>query len=303
MDMPYGTDSRPTQAPVACLDTSAINNLLDDPERDELCARILRRYEVAISSINILEIAKTRTEARREALRHLAKMLGRDLSPLELPNHLIRQVCRLVAMRQTRITWSVADERAGFWVAMAGDEAFTANDCEEATAYLNSFAQNVNVFHASLRKELDESVFSPGLDPRPYKATQVLRAYINGRAGTRRELPRAVFALEIGREPTNAEIDAMLSAKPSIWALFLLAHAFAVYYGAVWENSHGRRNRVGIVDLLYAVYLPICDVFVTHDMRNGGQFGAFRILNAFNARRPRTRVLSWAQFKRGILEG
>ena len=75
-----------------------------------------------------------------------------------------------------------------------------------------------------------------------------------------------------------------------------MAYAFSIYYGAVWNNELGPRNRVGIIDLLYAVYLPLCDVFATHDTKHGGQYDALRVLNAFSSRRPRAHVLNWDRF-------
>ena len=97
-------------------------------------------------------------------------------------------------------------------------------------------------------------------------------------------------------------LDAFLTCQPAIWPLYLAAEMYSVYYQAVWEKKHGRRNRAGTLDLWSAVYLPFCDVFVTHDTKNGGQFRALRFLNVFNSRRPHTHVLRWSKF-RTILSG
>jgi hypothetical protein len=75
------------------------------------------------------------------------------------------------------------------------------------------------------------------------------------------------------------------------------AEAYSIYYGAVWGRGLGPRNRAGMLDLWAAVYLPFCDVFVTHD---SGQFSALRLLNAFNSRRPRTHILRWSKFRSSL---
>jgi hypothetical protein len=49
-----------------------------------------------------------------------------------------------------------------------------------------------------------------------------------------------------------------------------------------------------MLDLWFAVYLPFCDVFVTHDK---DQYRALRFLNVFNSRRPHTRIWRWSKLR------
>jgi predicted nucleic acid-binding protein len=121
--------------PVLCLDTSAINNILDDPECSRLLALITSQYDVYVSVLNILEIAKTKNAERREALRAAAKQLGRDFEPLELPNHLVRQLCALHASRSQKMRWSIADERRQFWIAMSQPNSLGETEREEAITW------------------------------------------------------------------------------------------------------------------------------------------------------------------------
>jgi hypothetical protein len=280
-------------------DTSAINNFFDDPRRDELLALVLPKYNVYISALNLLEIAKTSSATRRENLRAFAKELGRDYEPLELPNHLVRQVCRLFAANLAGVTlrWNVADERRAFWVAMSEANSLQEEERLEAIQWANDLEDGNASSNAGLRAELDARVFGPTAPPRPRKPVELLRIYLNAGWSLKYHIPSQVYKIETGRVLPLSRLDALLEARPSIWPLYLMAYAFSAYYGAVWEKSIGPKNPAGIIDLLYSVYLPACDTFVTHDTRHGGQYDALRLLNAFNSRRPRTRVLNWGQFK------
>jgi hypothetical protein len=62
------------------------------------------------------------------------------------------------------------------------------------------------------------------------------------------------------------------------------------------EGFSAKRN-AGAVDLGQAVYLTLCDRFVTDDY---AQYHALRILNVFNTKR-RTEVLKYDTFRRRLL--
>lgn len=283
-----------------CLDTSAINNLFDDPEYSRLLDLITSRYDVHISGLNILEIAKTTDALKRESLREAAKQLGRDIEPLELPNHLVRQICALHAKEAHTMRWSVADERRQFWIAMSQPESLGERERQEAIVWAEGLEQENKQANAALREDLERDVFREG-KPRPETLGQLLRGYLKAGWLLRYDIPSKVYKRETGKVLPLSELDNFLAAKPSIWALYLMAHAFSIYYGAVWHQELGVRNRAGIIDLLYAVYLPLCDVFVTHDTKNGGQYDALRLLNAFSSKRPQAHVLTWKRFRTLLL--
>ena len=49
---------------IYCLDTSAINRLLDDPERDPIIRAIISVGSFRITAYNVIEAAKTESEDR-----------------------------------------------------------------------------------------------------------------------------------------------------------------------------------------------------------------------------------------------
>jgi hypothetical protein len=232
-----------------CLDTSAINNFFDDPRRDKLLALVLPGYNVYISALNLLEIAKTSSATRRENLRAFAKDLGRDYEPLELPNHLIRQVCRLFAANRTGCTfrWNVDEDRRAFWVAMSEADSLQDEERLEAIQWAKDLEDGNASSNAGLRAELEAKVFGPTVQ-RPRKPAELFRIYLNSGWSLKYHIPSQVYKIETGRVLPLSRLDALLEARPSIWPLYLMAYAFAAYYGAVWEKRIGPKNPAGIID-------------------------------------------------------
>jgi hypothetical protein len=286
---------------VLSLDTSAINNLLDDPEVDLLTSLVVGGFDVYISALNVLEIAKTKDPKRRERLRAFAKALGRDVEPLDLPNHLVRQLCRCFAELNHRMIWSVTGDRRPFWFAMSEPNTLGEDERQEAIIWARELEAGNAESNRGLRSELDQRVFGPSRQPRLTRPAELLRTYMKAGWQLKYAIPSQVYKRETGKVLPLSRLDAFLEAKPSLWPLYLMAYAFSAYYGAVWANTIGPKNPAGIIDLLYAVYLPVCDTFVTHDTRHGGQYDALRLLNVFNSKRPRTRVLNWQQFRQKLL--
>jgi hypothetical protein len=171
---------------------------------------------------------------------------------------------------------------------------------QEAIVWANDLEAGNAQSNEDLRHDLERDVFSHGR-PRPQAPGQLLRVYLRAGWQLKYDIPSKVYKRETGKVLPLSELDNFLSAKPSLWVLYLMAYAFSIYYGSVWHNELGPRNRAGIIDLLYAVYLPLCDVFVTHDLKHGGQYDALRLLNAFSSKRPRAHVLPWNRFRELLL--
>ena len=206
--------------PVLCLDTSAINNTLDDPEGSHLLALITSRYDVYISALNILEIAKTKNVERREALRSAAKQLGGHFEPLELPNHLVRQLCALHAERSHKMRWSIADARRQFWIAMSRPNSLGETERAEAMTWAKGLESENAQSNAELRADLERDVFGSRETSRPETPAQLLRIYLKAGWKLRYDIPSKVYKRETGKVLPLSELDNFLSARPSIWALY-----------------------------------------------------------------------------------
>lgn len=286
---------------VAAFDTSVINQIMKDPERGRLVEILRTRYVIYISALNILEIAKTKDVALRENLREFINDLAGDRPPLDLPNHLVRQTCRLFAANRHDLVWSISGDREGFAVAMSEPESISDEERLEANEWARDLEGETAASHARLRQKLEADVFPTNPELRPRSAPRLLKMYLKANWQFRYQLTAQIYKRETGKVLPLSRLDDLLESRPSIWPLYLMACAFAIHYAAFWTKKAGPKNRTGIIDLLYAVYLPLCDVFVTHDTLHGGQYDALRVLNVFNSRRPRTHVLNWNQFRGGLL--
>jgi hypothetical protein len=50
---------------IVCFDSSAINHLLDDVECELLTQKLLTQYDIYISGLNVIELARTADPERR----------------------------------------------------------------------------------------------------------------------------------------------------------------------------------------------------------------------------------------------
>ena len=82
------------------------------------------------------------------------------------------------------------------------------------------------------------------------------------------------------------------------WPLYLAGWGHEMFARAIRSSNYGIRGKPGTLDLWCAIYLPICDRFVTND---DGQYRALRVLNVLNKRffetPTKTHVLRYERFK------
>jgi hypothetical protein len=281
---------------IVCFDTSALNQLMDDPDGNRLPSILLRDFDVYITALNIIEIGKTARPDRREQLRAFEKCLAKGFEPLDLPNQLVQRACLAFHNRAERIVVTLGEASRQLWVAMS--EPHSVGDLErlELTRWADGLESSNAAANARLRPGLDP-IFASDPAARPRTPKQLLRIYMRAGWLARYRVTAEIYKRATGHVLPLSQLDNFLTVQPSIWPLYLGAEAYSTYYGAVWERGVGPRNPAGMLDLWAAVYLPFCDVFVTHDTRRGGQFSALRLLNAFNSRRPRTHVVRWAKFR------
>jgi predicted nucleic acid-binding protein len=285
---------------IACFDTSVINQLADDPRRAQLVATILSEMEVYISALNVIEIAKTTNVDRREELRELAKTLAKNLEPLALPNELLESVARAFESRAANIVITIPPDQRDLWFLFSQPNAMHEGGREEITRWTKANERLHDEPAAPLREKIDR-LFAAEPRKRPRGPADLLRQLIAGNWELHYSLPSQFYKLATGRVLPLSRLEALLEAGSGIWSVFLASVALSVYYAAVWVPAHGLQSTVGVLDLWSAAYLPLCDTFVTHDMKNGGQYEALRIANTLNRRRPRTRILRWTEFRARLL--
>jgi hypothetical protein len=289
---------------LACFDTSTINQLMDDPEAERLTAELLRRYDVYITAINVAEIGKTGSPERREQLRAFEKRLAKTYEPLDMPNEIVRKLTGAFGRGETVVDLHVTDERRGLWVALSEPNSVGEAERVELAAWTDQLENSNRDSGERFRARVTE-IFTANPHIKPATPGQVLRFYLKAPWALLYALPSQVYKYETGRVLPLSRLDSLLEAQPSIWPLYLGAYAFLIYSGSFWEKKHGPPNTTGLLDAWNSVYLPFCDVFVTHDRgkkrhgkwRTKGQYQALRVINTLNSRKPRTKILTWEQFR------
>jgi hypothetical protein len=185
------------------------------------------------------------------------------------------------------------------WVAMSEPHSVGDQERLELTQWVDGLESSTTNANTVLRPELDR-IFASNPAARPRTPKQPLQIYMRAGWLTRYGITAEIYKRATGHVLPLSQLDNFLTARPSIWPLYLGAEMYSTYYGAVWARGSGPRNPANMLDLWAAVYLPFCNVFVTHDTRRGGQLSALRLLNAFNSRRPRTHVVCWSKFRESL---
>jgi hypothetical protein len=97
---------------IVCFDTSALNQLMDDPDGNRLTSILLRDFNVYITALNIVEIGKTARVDRREQLQAFEKHLANEFEPLDLPNQLVQRAPRTHIVRWSKFRASLSGRGA-----------------------------------------------------------------------------------------------------------------------------------------------------------------------------------------------
>jgi len=292
---------------IFCFDTSAINQFNRIRDRDALADSLLHDHDVYISTLNIIEIGKTPDPELREQLRAMAKRLAKDYHPLELTNHLVQQLCHAFQNGTTKISWSISQEREQYWAALSEPNAIGEAERQELTEWAERLEEGQRESNAAFKQEVDR-IFANEPSKRPDTPGKLARLYMSNRT-LLYEATAQIYKGATSRVLPLSRLETFLEAKPRIWALYLAAQAYSIFYNCVWTEGrrwaerHHRQNPVGLLDLWAAVYLAACDYFVTNDTRDGGQYNALRWLNQFNVRVPGTRVITWSSFRRRATAG
>src|SRR5437667_9502077 len=101
-----------------CFDTSAINALHDDPDRDFLVKGLLATNTFYLSALNVIEACGTKDPGRRHSLICLEKQLATDFRPLAIPNELLQVLAIAHAKRDPAPIITISQEQDGVWIAL-----------------------------------------------------------------------------------------------------------------------------------------------------------------------------------------
>ena len=159
---------------VVCFDTSALNQLMDDPESGRLTAILLRDFDVWVTAINIIEIGKTTSPERREQLRAFEKRLAKKFEPLDMPNALAQCVCLAFHNRAKDIVLTLGEANRQLWAAMSVPNSVDEQGRLALKQWVNELESTAANVSALVRPELDR-IFAGNPAERPKTPKQLLR--------------------------------------------------------------------------------------------------------------------------------
>ena len=264
---------------IICLDTSAINRLHDDSERDVLITGLLAAGSFRITAINVVELARTPDSGQRVSLLQLAARLSDGKRPLAHPNTLLRDGIAAFARRDKSVNVSVNEDEEGVWIAL-----------QQPEDVVDSVVEELNAWHAGVEGALTESakhrqeyveMFRAAQSSGPRSAAEAIRGTLSGKAIFEDSLSD-IFERASGRAPSPNELDQVWSTVPQ-WRLYLMALTYGIYARNMRPNHFSPRRNAGLIDLTSACYLALCDMFVTADLR---QYHALRLLARFGKAPP-----------------
>ena len=106
-----------------------------------------------------------------------------------------------------------------------------------------------------------------------------------------------IYKRETGKALSRAEFDDLI--QEPMWALYLGGYAYAAHQRSVQRQGYSRGRNAGGIDLGQAVYLRLCDRFVTDDYE---QYRGLRFLNRFNrVAGHKSEVWTYQAFRKRLL--
>jgi hypothetical protein len=278
---------------IYCFDTSAINKLHDDAERQFLVQGILATNTARVTALNVIEAAGTEDEARRRSLVNLLWELSAGFRPLCRPNTLLRVMAKAHARQDERAIITVPDEEESIWVVLNHPEKLGENERQEVFRWKKSLEDPFKESHRRARP-MFQSLLESGEGGRPRTSAEILRLFIKNDQQVV-ELTQTLYCDATGNQISVDEARLFLKQTPQ-WVLFYCGWGHAIFARALQKDKFGSGRNPGTIDLWCAIYLPLCDVFVTDDV---AQRRALRILNVLNGKR--SRIMSYEEMRARLL--
>jgi hypothetical protein len=280
-----------------CFDTSGLNRLLDDPDREALVCAFLASGSFRITAFNVVEAAKTADVVRRSKLLKLFHRLSNGDRFLDRPNTIVCAAARAFAERglrgKTSVTINADADLDGLWVAMNEpeqiDEPVRAALLEWARIWEDDFDSIVSGDRDDVQRILRRV---PSGARRP---AETLRAYIRNKRKVFTDLVAPIYEKCTANTLSESEFEDLM-VEP-IWSLYLASYAYGMHCRSVRAEKYSRKRVPGAFDLGQAVYLRFCDRFVTQDLP---QYRALRFLNVLNSEK-RADVLTYDAFRNRLL--
>ena len=276
---------------IYCFDTSAINSLLDDPEQEPMVKALLSVGSFRITAYNVLEVAKTNDTNRCSRLMNLMKQMANGKRPLDRPNTILLTYADAHAAQASAASVNTDKNLDGLWVALQRPDLIDQEARNEVIAWSKKVEDD---FSTARDRDQYQAFFRDEPQERPKTTAQTLRKFLSKKEEFR-SLISDVYKRQTGKQLTDSKFK-ILVQEPS-WVLYYLGYVYAFHHSVIQEHNFSARRNTGAIDLFQAVYLTLCDHFVTSDR---AQHRGLRLLNVMNTQRH-TQVTLYKTFRSRLL--
>jgi hypothetical protein len=157
-----------------CFDTSTINQLMDDPDSEQLTSALLRDFTIYLTAFNIMEIGKTTNPDRREQLRAFEPRLAGGCVPLDLPNPLVQRIYMAFYNRTDGLEVTLGEASCDVWWAMSEPYSVSEAERRELKRWVDDLERSYVAANKALQPEISR-LFAGYV--RPSTPKHYLRSY------------------------------------------------------------------------------------------------------------------------------
>jgi hypothetical protein len=245
-------------------DCSAINRLTDDKESAVLLAAIRTAYFVRLTATNIDEIIATpkKKRGRRDALLDTCKKLL-SAGDCIFPHHFVSDILVKDYQKDGKSRWESLRLRSRDYEDLIVRRGLVNSVSVEQRNFGKRTQTKFAKTFGGLGKKL-EKLFQKGLQ-RPASFAELL-SILQVRGGAFWKIAAVFYKHGANRKPREATLRKFIAACPPFYA-FVLSVVMAEYGYSVRSIKALGSYRAERSDLLSALYLPFCDIFVTDDKR------------------------------------
>jgi len=254
-------------------DSSAINRLTEDKESEVLIAAIKTAYSVRLTATNVDEIIATPKKKiigtpaeKRKKRDELLKTCGKLLSVGEciFPHHFISDVLVSDYQKHGESHWSSLRLRSrDYEDLIVRPELVNKLSVEQRNFGKRTQKKFAKTFDGLGRKL--ERLFKKGTIKRPASFAELL-SILQVPNGAFWQFAAVFYNHGAKRKPGEKKVRKFITACPPFHA-FVLSLVMAEYGYSVRHHKALGSYRAERSDLLSALYMPYCDIFVTDDKR------------------------------------
>jgi len=282
------------------LDTSAINRLYDDPEGPNLRKVLQERSIVYTSVFIVVELGAESDESRRIGLLRLIKNISGNYRPAAMPGDLLRRSLESVSIWSRDMNHSMGTKWGGVWLALNDPTLIDENAYKEIVGWKREQEAWYQDVHDRGRTRMQETIkkLPPSESDAIYSRFSKFISYYPPEGDF---LRKTVFDLASSSGTNIAVTDELvqrLLRHSEQWRFFLTAMAYGMYVRSVKATHFSKKRNPGSIDTQQAIYLTICNTFVTADE---AQYKMLRLLAPFgHKKRYIWQYPKFAQYLKGI---